>query len=274
MKPILAIAIIVAGLSAVPVSSAKAGTGDWFETEGAKLRLVSLRNPSSGRIQAALEIRLEPGWKTYWRSPGASGLPPQVDFSTSTNTRSAKMRYPVPLIFAEGQAQTAGYKGHTVFPIDILPGDPAADVTINARGLVGICEEICVPVQFQLSLLDSATGATSFEAAQAINIGQSRLPEKSSNSFTVEDIAFDAGASKLVVSARVPAGVKSAQLFLEGPARWYLEPATPVDMADNTARFEVSLPAGASLDDLGDNGLDATLVAGDGGVEQENIPVR
>ena len=38
--------------------------------------------------RAGIEIRLAPGWKTYWRYPGDSGVPPRFDFSGSRNVKS------------------------------------------------------------------------------------------------------------------------------------------------------------------------------------------
>ncbi|MCH9747383.1 MAG: hypothetical protein K0U57_05090, partial [Alphaproteobacteria bacterium] len=31
---------------------------------------------SDGRRISAVQLTLEPGWKTYWRAPGSSGIPP------------------------------------------------------------------------------------------------------------------------------------------------------------------------------------------------------
>ena len=52
---------------------------------GAKLRLIAQTSFDGKSFDAGLQIELEPGWKTYWRSPGSSGLPPQFSFSGSTN---------------------------------------------------------------------------------------------------------------------------------------------------------------------------------------------
>ncbi|MBI3441560.1 MAG: copper resistance protein, partial [Proteobacteria bacterium] len=40
-------------------------------------------------IQAAVEVKLEPGWKTYWRTPGEAGLAPVFDWAGSTNFKEA-----------------------------------------------------------------------------------------------------------------------------------------------------------------------------------------
>jgi hypothetical protein len=35
----------------------------------------------NGLHMAALQLDMAPGWKTYWRQPGDSGIPPRFDFS-------------------------------------------------------------------------------------------------------------------------------------------------------------------------------------------------
>ena len=32
-------------------------------------------------MRAGIEIRLKPGWHTYWRYPGDAGVPPRFDFA-------------------------------------------------------------------------------------------------------------------------------------------------------------------------------------------------
>src|SRR5690349_18182355 len=60
----------------------------------------SARLISGGRQDAALlagiEITLDPGFKTYWRNPGDSGLPPRFDWSGSENVADVEIRYPAP----------------------------------------------------------------------------------------------------------------------------------------------------------------------------------
>src|ERR1700761_2209238 len=40
-------------------------------------------------LRAGIEIKLDNGWKTYWRYPGDSGAPPTFDFAGSENVKSA-----------------------------------------------------------------------------------------------------------------------------------------------------------------------------------------
>ncbi len=51
--------------------------------------------------RAGIEIRLDPGWKTYWRYPGDTGVPPTLDFAGSESVKSVRTLWPVPRWFAE-----------------------------------------------------------------------------------------------------------------------------------------------------------------------------
>lgn len=264
-------AVFLGATSSVPSA---AGTGEWLESEGVKLRLVSVRHAETGQISAALEAALKPGWKTYWRSPGASGLPLQIDFSRSTNVASAQIHHPTPIIFTQGQARTAGYEGRTIFPVSVTVGNPHADVVLNARGLIGVCEDICIPLQFDLSLTDSYPGATSFSAAETINAGFSRLPKKATQSLGIDRIFWAEQGAGLVVEARLPADTENVSLFLEGPRSWYLEPTRPTAIDNGIARFDVPLPDQAQPSDVGEKGLTATLAVDGVGVEQEGLQIE
>src|SRR4051812_49890554 len=72
-----------------------ADASSWDGTERAAVRLIAAAaRTDAGAIihRAGVEIRLAPGWKTYWRYPGDSGLPPRFDFSQSRNVKSINVR--------------------------------------------------------------------------------------------------------------------------------------------------------------------------------------
>ncbi|MFM9785584.1 protein-disulfide reductase DsbD domain-containing protein, partial [Streptomyces scabiei] len=74
-------------------------------------------------LQLGLDVELAEGWHTYWRSPGAAGLPPQLDWTASQNDKdnidSASLLYPAPTRYVAYGLETVGYKNHVVFPIDV-----------------------------------------------------------------------------------------------------------------------------------------------------------
>src|SRR6476660_5184175 len=75
----------------------------WDGDARSAVRLIAGDTKSVGDapLRAGIEIRLAPGWKTYWRYPGDSGVPPRFDFSGSDNLARAKVLYPAPHLFTD-----------------------------------------------------------------------------------------------------------------------------------------------------------------------------
>ena len=111
--------------------------------------------PADGsRLLAFVEIELAQGWKTYWRTPGdAGGLPPSFDWSKSSNLASAKVLYPAPMRLTDKSGDTIGYKEHVIFPVEIkAQGRSEADRAQARLCNIGICKDICVPVDAKLEV--------------------------------------------------------------------------------------------------------------------------
>ncbi len=112
-----------------------------------------------GRHIAALRLKLAPGWKTYWRSPGEAGIPPEFDWSGSRNVSDVRMHWPVPHVFSLNGMQTIGYRDEVVLPFEVETRDAREPVRLRARVDLGVCRDICVPAEFELDGELAATGA-------------------------------------------------------------------------------------------------------------------
>ena len=104
---------------------------------------------------AALQITLAPGWKTYWRQPGDTGISPKFDFSSSENLMILDVIYPVPKINWEDNYRSFVYYENVIFPILIRP-EATGTAALRGKIEIGVCREICIPASFQVStfLLD------------------------------------------------------------------------------------------------------------------------
>lgn len=129
----------------------------------------------TGARMTALHLTLAPGWKTYWRVPGAAGIPPRFDWSGSDNLRTVAYHWPRPEVIAVGGMRTLGYHGELVLPIEIRPADPARPLVARAEIELGVCRDICVPVTLDLTATFAAgsPGAPDPLIRQAL----SRVPE-------------------------------------------------------------------------------------------------
>ena len=129
---------------------ALAGATPWQEiSPGVKARLISSDSVSNGTTLAGLELDMPQTTNTYWRIPGESGIPTQFDFTGSTGIADPVVHWPFPQI-----ADTAGYRdyiyrGPVVFPIALATD---GNGVLNAAVTLGVCSDVCVPVQAKFSL--------------------------------------------------------------------------------------------------------------------------
>lgn len=166
--------LICALLAVLPGGKAIAAASKWVGNQESKARLISATDAVGGlgELRFGLEIRLEPGWKTYWRSPGEGGLPPKLDWSKSDNIAIAEIAWPAPKRFQILGIDSVGYEEQVVYPIAIVPARPGE--AVHARLTVDYltCEEICIP---QMAVLDLYLPAgEAVPALQAFYIDQAR----------------------------------------------------------------------------------------------------
>ena len=105
---------------------------------------------AAGRHFAGLEVRLADGWKTYWRSPGASGIAPRVQWHGSGNVSGAVIHWPTPTPFLTAGYPSLGYVEDFVLPIELEPIDPTAPIILEAQIEIGICFDICLPAKVRV----------------------------------------------------------------------------------------------------------------------------
>ena len=143
----------IAGLAALALIQTIAVSQTAAAGAGADALVTGLRGgwtQADGSQMAALQMRMTPGWHTYWRAPGDAGIPPEFDWSGSRNVASVRIHWPRPRVFDLGGAQSIGYTGDLILPLEIVPKDPEQPVHLGARVDVGVCDEICVPASFRI----------------------------------------------------------------------------------------------------------------------------
>lgn len=242
LPPFLTAATLTMALLA-PLPAMALASG-WAETEGGRMRLVVDPSPrADGSLAAALDIDLQPGWKTYWIDPGASGIPPSIDLSKSAGIALRSIDYPPPVRVDDGYSIWSGYKHPVQFPL-LLERNGSGDARLNADVFIGICSDICVPFQASLSLDIPATASSDSQAARDVAFAFEALAGQPAEDFAITDAVFASDHSALDVTIKLPdfrpAGVSPA-LFVAGPEGWAFAPPESVEAADGMARFSVSI---------------------------------
>ena len=171
------LALMVAGLLVAqpPAPAARAqtvvSTGESF----VDARLLVGERHEDGSRDAGLELRIEPGWKTYWRSPGEAGIPPRFDWSRSENLAGVEVGWPTPQVFESFGLDTVGYAGAVILPLRLSPADPAQPIDAVLDLAVGVCRDICVLEETELSEVIAPTDPG--PAAVRIAVARAAEPE-------------------------------------------------------------------------------------------------
>ena len=114
------------------------------------LRLIPGWLRDDGAHVAAIEITLAPGWHTYWRVPGANGVPPEFDWSGSGNLKAVAYEWPRPVVFDSYGEATIGYKERLTLPVVLTPARAGAPVEAALDLFFGVCKDICIPAEARL----------------------------------------------------------------------------------------------------------------------------
>src|SRR5438552_1982164 len=88
----------------------------WLTDGHSAVRLLA-GSRSGTVLLGGIAFQLQGGWKTYWRTPGDSGVPPRFDFSKSDNIEAVTILWPAPTKFPDGAGgNTLGYQHHVALP--------------------------------------------------------------------------------------------------------------------------------------------------------------
>ncbi|HWZ36752.1 MAG TPA: protein-disulfide reductase DsbD domain-containing protein [Bradyrhizobium sp.] len=236
----------------------------WQKDGHSAVRLLA-GSRSGAVLLGGVAFQLQPGWKTYWRSPGDSGVPPRFDFSKSDNVEAVTVLWPAPQKFDDGAGGVSlGYHDQLVLPLRIVAKNVDKPVTLRAEINYAVCEKLCIPVEANAELAfnsvasteDSALFAALDTVPKPANVGDP-------NPLTIRDVKRE-GKSEVLVDVVTPDD-RVVNLFVEGPTPdWGLPVPKLVEHSPpGVKRFSFQLdgvPPGVNPDGAA---LKLTLVGGD-----------
>jgi thiol:disulfide interchange protein DsbD len=130
-----------------------AGTG-----EGVDVSLVfdaSMPLVPGQPFMAVVVLDLKPGWHTYWRYPGDSGVPPKVIWHLPPGWNVGPLEFSIPNQFSEpGDMLIYGYEKRqllraVITPPKEIPKDQPIELKASLSWLA--CKELCVPGSTEVS---------------------------------------------------------------------------------------------------------------------------
>jgi len=257
----LAATIVV---SCLAIEARAQDASPWQRDGHSAVRLLA-GSRSGAVLLGGIAFQLQPGWKTYWRTPGDSGVPPRFDFSKSENIEAVTILWPAPTKFDDGAGgHSLGYKNQIVLPLRIVAKNADKPVTLRADINYAVCEKLCIPVEAIAELAFASVASTEDSALFA---ALDTVPKPASigdpNPLTIRDVKRDGKSSVLVDVATSDA--REVSLFVEGPTPdWALPVPTLLEPSPPGVKrfsFELDgLPPGAKPEGAA---LKLTLVGGD-----------
>lgn len=244
----------------------------WIEGHNVRTRLVvgaddgEAGSQQRGGLVAGLEMELGEGWKTYWRQPGdAGGVPPEFDWSGSTNLASAVVLYPAPHRMTDRAGSTIGYKKQVVFPVHLQPEKPEQPVVLKLQLAFGVCREICIPSEGTYEV--TVPAAARPKVPEVLRQALERVPKIASAASALPllvktQASLEGSATKLTMHINFPKGTAGADVFVEGPPGEFVPlPRQIGKLDDKTLIFEIDLSKGADVAALKGKALKATIVS-------------
>ncbi len=255
---------------AVPGALANAASA-WSEASHSSLRLIRGSSVKPGEYRAGIVLRLKPGFKTYWRHPGDSGVPPVFRFDGSQNLGEAVVHFPVPRRFDDGAGGISfGYTAsEIVLPVTITARNPKQAVVLRLEADYAVCEKLCVPVHGKAELEITLDGRSPHDNVLREAMSAVPVVAKLGSPGAVQIIALRKGltAEHFLVDVSLPSGV-TPELFIEGESPWFLESKSFIPASGGRpATFTVMVIERDKSPDCQGANLTLTLASGSQAIE-------
>ena len=167
-----------------------------------------------------LQIAHQPGWHTYWKNPGDSGLPTELRWTLPAGVDVGDIAWPVPQKLRVEQMANYGYEGTVLLPValQLAPSFKAAEhLTVRLHASWLVCKLECIPEEGNFTLQLPLHGSTALHAG-AFAAAQAAQPQPLMGDSRVR---VDSGGEQLHLSVPgLPVALRgqALQLFSEAPA--------------------------------------------------------
>ena len=183
--------LIAASLLALTVSNVRAQTAlSSFDISPAahhtqvKLFLSADTAKPGDTILAGVDLKMEPGWHTYWKNPGAAGMATEIKWQLPPGVTTGEIQWPLPKKLPPAEVTTYGYEDEVmlIVPLTLASNLPIGPIDLKANVSWLECKEVCIPanVDVQATLNIGIETKTSVDAA-AIGFWVKQVPQTKPN---------------------------------------------------------------------------------------------
>jgi thiol:disulfide interchange protein len=98
-------------------------------------------------IIAGVEMKMEPGWHTYWKNPGAAGMATKIEWQLPPGVTAGDIQWPLPEKLPPAEVTTYGYNDEVVLlvPLKLAADLKTGPLDLQAKVSWLECKETCIP---------------------------------------------------------------------------------------------------------------------------------
>jgi suppressor for copper-sensitivity B len=193
-------------------------SGDWSIGDSSKVRLISPYSQNNNKeLLIGLEYEMDPGWKTYWKSPGDGGFAQNISWENSSNVNHLEVLWPTPREFEILGLTSLGYQNNVIFPLKLEITDESQDTFVNLHVNFLICKEICIPGDARV-FIDIPAGNKEFtDNFFIMERALSFLPNNNFNSSYIKNINASVYKDNVKIIAETDKSFFNTNIFLHTP---------------------------------------------------------
>lgn len=158
---------------------------------------------------AGVQLKLAPGWHSYWQNPGDSGVAGEIIWQLPAGVTAGPIHWPAPSRQAYGDLTDFGYADefYMLSPLTVAAG-AKGPVTLAVEANWLVCKDICIPqsTKFSIELSMAATASPSADAAN-IQVARGKIPP-----LTDLNAKFSVSGAEVALTVEIP---KSAGCAVE-----------------------------------------------------------
>jgi len=180
-------------------------------------------------LWVGLQLQHQPEWHTYWRNPGDSGLPTQLEWHLPAGVQASPIAWPLPSKLRAGSLTNYGYDKTVLLAVPLIvshafKANTHLDIQLHANWLV--CRLECIPQEgdFQIRIPTQTSHAPLAAVFETLLAQQPK-----SVALTTTEAQFDAQGKTQFISLRIgglPAALQRHRLAIFPAAPEILESAT------------------------------------------------
>jgi thiol:disulfide interchange protein DsbD len=149
-----------------------------------QVQLLLSANPArpGDTIWAGVDLKMDAGWHTYWKNPGAAGIGTEIKWQLPPGVTAGEIQWPLPEKLPPAEVTTYGYKNEVmlIVPLTLASNLPAGQITLKADVSWLECKDECIPASTTIhATLNIGSETKNSAEAATIDLWKEKVPTSS-----------------------------------------------------------------------------------------------